>query len=174
MSSYTFGQRLLNLVSTAYIKSGFYLFNAVVLLFLSDAFRRGSMSEMLGIGGILSAVIAALSALCYAAVAVITDPQNRRVFVAAGHRFLHCFLYLIFAFGFSVAMVHLQTGGLFGLANAWVKMPLLIILGLYLTISFMKAGRSFTLGFHMIRETLDRHFPLKDEDLYDDIERPEP
>jgi hypothetical protein len=32
------------------------------------------------------------------------------------------------------------------------------------------AARSFSVGYHMLRQVLDNIFPLKDETLYDDLE----
>jgi hypothetical protein len=156
----------------AFQKVVFYAFNFIMFSFLYRAFIRESILELFSIGGAILAIVGALSGLCYSAAPSVNGTQSKRILVESGHRFLHCFLYIVFAITFSSALIILKTENVFSFQSYILLVPSIILILLTVN-SYLVAGRSFTVGYHMLREILDSRFPFKDERLFDDIEKSE-
>jgi hypothetical protein len=149
----------------------FYGFNVIVIGFMMDIYKRKSIDDLFVFGSVVLATVAVLAGICYAAAPCATSDAGRRVFIMSGHRFLHCFLTLVFALFFVGAVLQIQSNGFLGIRSRWLSIPVTAILIPFGTVSLGWAGRSFIMGYHMLRDVLDEMFSLKDETLWDDISK---
>lgn len=151
-------------------KISFYIFNIILLNFLFKIYQQESLNELFILGTTLLAIVGALSGLCYAGAQNIKNKDDTKVFRISGHRFLHSFICIIFSFIFSGAIIYIKSNDLFSIKYGFINTIAIIILIPFCIFYLLWAGRSFLMGFHMLRHILNFKFPLKDETLFDDIE----
>lgn len=147
----------------------FYLSNIIVLKFIFDAYKKESISDLITIGVAILGIIGALSALSYSGSTSKKDEITSKIFLMSGDRFFHSFINIVFGFLFAGVIISIKKYGIWGMDNKYLLSTVITILLIFVTISFIRAGRSFALGFHMVRKILNEKFPLKDEVLFDDI-----
>lgn len=150
----------------------FYLSNAIVALLALNAYKNNSLTDLITLGVALLGIIGALSGLCYAGSTTSRKSETTsKVFWICGDRFLHSFIAIVFGFLFLGVSIYINQNGLWGWKN---KIILTVASSLFSIFSFFNlfwAARSFSIGFHMIRNTLNEQFPLRDERLFDDLNK---
>lgn len=77
----------------------------------------------------------------------------------------------IFASVFIAYTIYTIKNGILGIHNKTTLNVFNFIIGTVALIGIVTAARSFSMGFHMIKKSLNPLFPLKDETLYDDLEK---
>ncbi|NIR48039.1 hypothetical protein GWO43_06305 [candidate division KSB1 bacterium] len=150
----------------------FYLSNLIILVFVFDAvYLNKSLENLFVIFATLLGIIGALSGLCYTGASSQTDELESKIYRISGDRYLHSFLMGIFAFVFFAGSAYVQEYGIFRITDKVITATLSIVFVAIAFFSLVWSGRSFMIGFHMMRKTLNQRFPLKDEQLFDDIEK---
>lgn len=156
--------------SRLYITISYYIFNLVIAAFFIHIYFKQSLSELIVFGSTLLAVIGILSGLCYTGSQSTEAADVRRIFIASGHRFFHCFLSTLFALFFIGTTIQIRSEGFLGFRHKYFTFFITIASVPFVIISLIWASRSFSIGYHMIRRVLDKAFPLRDERLYDDLD----
>lgn len=150
-------------------KAAFYISNIIILGFIINAFAEQSLEKLLTLSLSLLGLIGGLSALCYSSSTSQKDVQHSKIFRLSGDRFLHSFMTLVMALLFSGAIITIKKYGFLNINNSIISNVVNIFLSIFATIFLIKAGRSFTMGFHMSLRILNQRYKLKDEKLYDDL-----
>jgi len=125
--------------SRLYITISFYIFNLVIAAFFIHIYSKQSLSELIVFGSTLLAVIGILSGLCYTGSQAIATADVRRIFIASGHRFLHCFLSTLFALFFIGTTIQIRSEGFLGFQHKYLTFFVTIALVPFVTISLMWA-----------------------------------
>jgi len=121
----------------------------------------------------LLGVIGALSGLCYSGASAQQNKADKKIFRLSGDRFLHSFLVGLLALIFLVGIIYIHKNGIFGLKNELVTKITSIVFNDFALVTLVWSSRSFMVGFHIMRKELNKRFPLKNERLYEDLEKKE-
>lgn len=149
----------------------FYMFNIIVVYFFYDIYQKQSLNELIIFGATLLAVIGVLAGLCYAGAPCNNTDFGKKLFTISGHRFLHCFITLIFALFFIGTFIHIKTDGFLGFNNDFLKIAAAVILVPLSILSLLSTARSFSVGYHMLKKILDDLFPFEDTKLFKDLQQ---
>lgn len=158
-------------IKAYYDKISFYLFNIIIFTFFMEVYRDKMMMESLVLLGSIIAIVGTLCGMCYSGANLVKDKTEKKIFIMAGHRFFYCFLMFIFASVFIAYTIYTIKNGILGIHNKTTLNVFNFIIGTVALIGIVTAARSFSMGFHMIKKSLNPLFPLKDETLYDDLEK---
>lgn len=151
--------------------TGFYLSNFFILMFFVNIFNEKSFEQLLTLCLSLLAIIGAFSALCYTSSTSQPKEPVSKILRISGDRFLHSFMSFTLASIFSGAILQVLKNGVWWVSNQFVVKSIAVVFVVFSTIYFLKAARSFSIGFHMALKVLDAKFKLKDEVLFDNIEK---
>lgn len=158
-------------IKAYYEKITFYLFNIIIFTFFVEVYQDKSMTSSLVLLGSIIAIFGTLCGMCYSGASHVKDRTEKKTFIMAGHRFFHCFLMFIFASVFIAYSMYTIKNGILGIHNKTILNIFNSIIGIVAFFSIVSVARSFSMGFHMIKQSLNPLFPLKDEVLYDDLEK---